>query len=293
MPSAPHPLMRPDDADTYRQALRRLNGNLGMPLVFAGQITDGSLVLEQFIGTHTDSMRNLTVTPGRGIGGYVVTHRQTCTLNDYSASAAITHDYDGPVHNEGIRAIAAAPVTVRGTVRGVLYAAVRSTHPIGDRVGAALTDTSRRLAGELTIRDEVDQRLQLMENSVSLPTRQPGAEDDTPSIDDLRDLHAELRSIAGEIEDTALRDRMRNACDRFLSTDTAGESADTPPPSLSPREIDVLTYIALGCSNAEVARILSVLPETVKAYLRSASSKLGAHGRNRAVLAARRFGLLP
>lgn len=293
MPSPPHPLMRPDDADTYRQALRRLNGTHGIPLVFAGQITDGALVLEQFIGTHTDAMRNLTVSPGRGIGGYVVTNRRPCALNDYGASEAITHDYDGPVHNEGIRAIAAAPVTVRGTVRGVLYAAVRSALPIGDRAGKALTDTSRRIAGELTVRDEVDQRLELLENSASLPTRQPNAEDDTPSIEDLRDLHAELRSIAGEIEDTALRDRMRHACDRFLRTDAHNEPAEAPPPSLSPREIDVLTYIALGCSNAEVAKTLCVLPETVKAYLRSASSKLGVHGRNRAVLAARRYGLLP
>ncbi|WP_432196152.1 response regulator transcription factor [Streptomyces sp. bgisy027] len=47
------------------------------------------------------------------------------------------------------------------------------------------------------------------------------------------------------------------------------------------------------CNNAEVGRRLSLLPETVKSYLRSAMRKLGAGTRFEAVVAARRQGLLP
>ncbi len=62
---------------------------------------------------------------------------------------------------------------------------------------------------------------------------------------------------------------------------------------LSPRETDVLSHVALGCSNAEIAQRLSVGAETVKSYLRSAMSKLDVHSRHEAVVAARKSGLLP
>ena len=59
------------------------------------------------------------------------------------------------------------------------------------------------------------------------------------------------------------------------------------------RELDVLTQVALGCSNAVAAKRLSLRTETVKSYLRSAAAKLGAHTRHEAVSKARRAGLLP
>jgi DNA-binding CsgD family transcriptional regulator len=69
-------------------------------------------------------------------------------------------------------------------------------------------------------------------------------------------------------------------------------AADSAP-ALSPRELDVLSYVALGCTNGEAAQRLSLRPETVKSYLRSAMTKLGAHTRHEAVVRARRCGLLP
>ncbi len=62
---------------------------------------------------------------------------------------------------------------------------------------------------------------------------------------------------------------------------------------LSPRELDVLALLAVGCGNAEVAQRLGLLPETVKSYLRNAMSKLGTHSRMETVVAARRGGYLP
>ncbi|RFU42340.1 DNA-binding response regulator, partial [Actinomadura logoneensis] len=76
-------------------------------------------------------------------------------------------------------------------------------------------------------------------------------------------------------------------------------AAGTPPPRrphrprLSPRELDVLAQVALGCTNAEAAARLGLLPETVKSYLRSAMRKLDSHTRTEAVSTARRQGLLP
>jgi len=61
--------------------------------------------------------------------------------------------------------------------------------------------------------------------------------------------------------------------------------ASVPGPPLAPRERDVLAQVALGCSNAEAGRKLSLLPETVKSYLRSALRKLGASTRFEAVVA--------
>lgn len=287
------PLRRPDDADAYRHVLRLVQRRTGLPIVFGGSFANGALLLSEFLGTHTDGMQGLEVLPGKGMGGYVVAHRRPHTVNDYGVSKTITHDYDDPALGEGIRAIAAAPVTVRGTVRGVLYTAARSAFPLGDRVTDALIDGARRLTNELTIRDEVDKRLRQLENAMSVPLPDPA---DAPSTEELRDLHTELRSIAQELPNSALRDRLRRACDRFANL---GSSRPTPhkhtdtPALLSARELDVLAHIALGRSNNETAQQLSLHPETVKAYLRNATRKLGVHGRQQAVIAARRAGLLP
>jgi len=62
---------------------------------------------------------------------------------------------------------------------------------------------------------------------------------------------------------------------------------------LSARELDVLAQVALGCTNAEAAKRLSLKPETVKSYLRSGTAKLGARTRHEAVAKARRARLLP
>jgi DNA-binding CsgD family transcriptional regulator len=62
---------------------------------------------------------------------------------------------------------------------------------------------------------------------------------------------------------------------------------------LTPRELDVLACVSVGTTNAAAGDRLGLRPETVKAYLRSAMRKLGAHTRLEAVVAARRAGLLP
>jgi DNA-binding CsgD family transcriptional regulator len=109
--------------------------------------------------------------------------------------------------------------------------------------------------------------------------------------EELRALHSDLRLIAQDLADDVLRCRVHAVCARLaaLGSPPTGE----PSVRLAPRETDVLAMVALGYSNAESARRLSLRPETVKSYLSSAMTKLDAHTRHEAVVRARRLGLLP
>lgn len=277
-------VLRPADGELYRRALRGIRDRTGVPLAFAGQVRDQRLVLCEFLGARTTGLRDLHVEPGKGVGGTVLQRLRPYGVSDYRAARSITHDYDDLVLGEGIHATVAVPIATHGQVRGVLYGAVRSDLPLGTRTVDALVAIANDVAHELRVRDEVDQRLQLLGPAA--------AESLTAEREQLRELHAELRGIAADVPPGPLHDRLRRACDRI---NALGGPAPRPAPSttLSPREIDVLSQIALGCSNAEAAVRLAVKPETVKAYLRSAMSKLAVHNRYQAVLAARKLGLLP
>ncbi|MEP6811816.1 MAG: PAS domain-containing protein [Actinomycetota bacterium] len=63
-------------------------------------------------------------------------------------------------------------------------------------------------------------------------------------------------------------------------------------PRLTPRQGEILDLIASGMSTAEVARELTLSPETVRNHLRNAFTELGAHTRVEAIAAAVRFGLM-
>jgi DNA-binding CsgD family transcriptional regulator len=104
----------------------------------------------------------------------------------------------------------------------------------------------------------------------------------------VREAHGALRALAPRIADPALRAELLAVCGRLAGTD--GDAVDV---GLSPREVDVLAWVAVGATNAGAAERLGVRPETVKGYLRSAMRKLGARTRGEAVVAARRAGALP
>jgi PAS domain S-box-containing protein len=63
-------------------------------------------------------------------------------------------------------------------------------------------------------------------------------------------------------------------------------------PRLTPRQRETLSLLAAGLSTAEVARRLTLSPETVRNHLRNASRELQAHTRLEAIAAAQRLGLL-
>jgi DNA-binding NarL/FixJ family response regulator len=65
-----------------------------------------------------------------------------------------------------------------------------------------------------------------------------------------------------------------------------------PEVALTPREIEVLSLVARGFGNKEVADMLGTASGTVKAHVQSILSKLGAKDRTHAVTLALRRGIL-
>lgn len=63
-------------------------------------------------------------------------------------------------------------------------------------------------------------------------------------------------------------------------------------PQLTARQREILELIASGLSTAEVARQLTLAPETIRNHLRNASRELHAHTRVEAIATAQRLGLL-
>ncbi|BAH54878.1 helix-turn-helix transcriptional regulator [Rhodococcus opacus] len=280
-------LLRPRDGDALRGELRSIAAHGVAPVLFAGEVQGDTLHLSEFVGTRTNNLKGLAIPPRSGLGGRVVAQRTPAAVNDYGRASTITHHFDRPVLSEGLRSILAVPVMVRGSSRAVLYAAIRDCAPIGDRTADIVVAASRRLGTEIAIRDEVDRRLEMM---ATLEGNGAGG----ATTEELRDIHAELRSVAQTVTDTSLQARLRGLSQRLAGILRPDAVADEDPGvRLTPREIDVLSHVALGCTNGEAAQRLSVGPETVKSYLRSAMSKLDARSRHEAVVTARRLGLLP
>nr|WP_231569598.1 LuxR C-terminal-related transcriptional regulator [Prescottella defluvii] len=280
-------LLRPRDRDALRTELRKVAAADIVPVVFGGEVHDGTLHLGEFVGTYTDGLRGLAVPERSGLGGHVVARRSPAAVHDYGRARTITHHYDEPVLAEGLCSVLAIPVVVHGASRAVMYAAIRERVELGDRIADLMMQAGRRLASEMAVRDEVDRRVQLLDAAAAEQAPHTGAD-----AEEIRDVHAELRSIAQEVPDPALQQRLRALSERLASIGSTEERAPSLV-TLSPREIDVLSHVALGCTNATIAERLSVKPETVKSYLRSAMGKLDAHSRRAAVVAARRLGLLP
>ena len=68
--------------------------------------------------------------------------------------------------------------------------------------------------------------------------------------------------------------------------------ASEQEPELTPRQIEILTYVAKGLNNREIARQIGIGPDCVKAHLKTAFSRLGAASRSEAVAIALRTGHL-
>lgn len=290
------PLTAVRDTDEIRKALPTLRRGTSLPVVFGGAVgepVDGvrSLRITELMGTNTDALRGLAVRSGFGLGGKAIQLGRPAWVGDYSTADSITHEYDTQVSAEEICTILAVPVIVRRQVRGVLYAAVRQRVALGDRPLIAAVTVARDVEQDLAVRDEARRSIAELQRVAAQPAT-PGS--DSVRLEELRHLHAELRGLADRVTDKEVRDRMLVACARLAATAASGTvPPEEPRPSLSPRELDVLSCVAIGCTNASTAHQLGLLPETVKSYLRSAMRKLGSHTRLEAVATARRYGLLP
>ncbi|MFD4501426.1 LuxR C-terminal-related transcriptional regulator [Streptomyces sp. NPDC058457] len=266
-----------------RGALSRLRRTTGLPIAFGGLVEAGrtQVRISELTGTNTASLRSLAVTSGNGLGGKAVALARPCAVVDYSASRQISHEYDIPVAAEGLRSVLAVPVVVRRRVRGVLYGALRTAQPLGDRTLGAAVAAARDVEQALVVQDEARGLLAAARPAPAV-VPDPGA-----AWEQVREAHAALRALAPRITDPGLRAELLAACGLLTAPAREAEAV------LAPRELDVLAWVAAGATNAAVAERLGLRPETVKGYLRSAMRKLGAHTRGEAVSAARRTGVLP
>lgn len=260
------PLTRP-----VVDALRRVRRASGVPLAFGGIVAASSgLRLQHFDGPTVGALDGVSVDMGHGLGGRVVGVNRPMVVDDYLRTPRITHRYNTIIAREGLRAMAAAPVIVDRKPVAVLYGALRTTDPIGDRVLDALAMEARVVEQEIiTARARVE----------------VAASDEGEVRDRLTGAYARLRALA--VDDERLAAELASIADELL-----GATGDDVP-ALTPREQDVLALAALGYPNARIAESLGVGVQTAKGYMRDAMRKVGASSRLEAVVIARRVGLLP
>jgi DNA-binding NarL/FixJ family response regulator len=65
-----------------------------------------------------------------------------------------------------------------------------------------------------------------------------------------------------------------------------------PPAGLTDREVEVLTLVAAGCTNREIAEQLVISRRTAEHHVQNIYAKLGASSRAAAALFAMEHGLL-
>ncbi|NJP93062.1 response regulator transcription factor [Nonomuraea sp. FMUSA5-5] len=120
--------------------------------------------------------------------------------------------------------------------------------------------------------------------------------------DDADVLPAIEEGATGYVLKDTPRDDLRRAVlaaargESVLSPTVAGvldqRARHVPPPALSPREVEVLSLIARGATNREVAGRLFITEATVKTHLLHVFAKLKAKDRAAAVAVAYESGLL-
>jgi DNA-binding CsgD family transcriptional regulator len=268
----------------------------------------GSVRIGELSGAVTGALRGLAIATGNGLGGKALALSRPCAVTDYPVSRHISHEYDAAVAAEGLLSVLAVPVVVRRRVRGVLYGALRTAQPLGDRTLGEAVAAARDVEQALVVRDEARALLAAVAGAGAAGSvargvagavagaggpgagSGAGAAVGSAAWEEVREAHGALRALAPRVVDPALRDELLAVCGRLASATAPPRVRDV---GLTPREVDVLACVATGATNAATAERLGLRPETVKGYLRSAMRKLGAHTRLEAVVAARRTGLLP
>jgi DNA-binding CsgD family transcriptional regulator len=268
------------------RAVTALTQRTNFPVAFGGLEHEGAVHVTAIAGARTHHLEGLVVQASRGLGGRAFVERRPRLALDYRTAKTITHDYDRAILGEGIATLFAVPILVGARTRGVLYCGSWAQAPVGDTVARPAFGVADEVAAELRIRDEVRRRLALMPSPAESSGIAPAAREE------LRESYAELRAISAEVGDAGIRERLQRL-ERRLAALSNEQAESELHVRLSPREIDVLAWVALGATNAEVADTLGLKEVTIKSYLASAMAKLDVTTRHAAVAKARRAGLMP
>lgn len=110
-------------------------------------------------------------------------------------------------------------------------------------------------------------------------------------------LRAERLGAAGFLSKSLSSPEMMVAIDRVLSGGTFFDDMRSEALNgvdvLTPRQLEVLELLGRGCANKEIETQLRVADRTVRAHLTEIFKVLGVQSRIRAVVEARRRGLIP
>ena len=83
-------------------------------------LEDGELVMRSCVGHRTAQTAHLRMHTGQGLAGQVLATGKPCAIDDYLASALITHEFDTLAEKEGAYAALAAPLAIGSDIIGVL-----------------------------------------------------------------------------------------------------------------------------------------------------------------------------
>jgi signal transduction histidine kinase len=123
--------------------------------------TDGdSGVIRWLAGTRTDSLQDLMVPVGQGVGGRVMALGRPVRVSDYVTAQSITHQFDGVVAREALSAMLAVPVLSRNGGRpetvAVAYAALRGPGEFGDDAVRAVQAVAADAAVALSLAERAE-----------------------------------------------------------------------------------------------------------------------------------------
>jgi LuxR family transcriptional regulator, regulator of acetate metabolism len=145
-----------DRTAVLREASHRIRERTGLDLGYAAELGGPDLlVIRGWSGVAGTSLRNLEVPRGLGLGGKSFALERPVWVPDYCSSAAITHEFDSVIRDEGIGAMAAVPLVYEGDVLGVAYAALRDQADVGDTVLAQMEEIAAPTATALHLADRL------------------------------------------------------------------------------------------------------------------------------------------
>lgn len=123
---------------------------------------------------------------------------------------------------------------------------------------------------------------------LSIPIRGPSGQFALFSVNDDRDDEAWEAFVAANRRDLILLAHFFNQ----KALEFEGVRIPDSARALSPREIDAITYLAMGYSRAQAAEMLHISESTLRVYIESARNKLGALNTTHAVARAMTQGLI-
>lgn len=201
-------LMLMDRASLLRGITRTAKEVGGLDVSAIGD-PDGedALILRGHVGIENDSLRDLSVPMGIGLGGKVAALRRPAWVPDYVSSTTITHDFDLPVRQERLRGMIGLPMTADGACVGVLYAALRRRASFSDTVITALQRVADDGAEQLNLNNRLEERTA---NAVAAERSRiaTGLHDTVGAM--LFSTGAELRALRADATSPALAERLHD-----------------------------------------------------------------------------------